>query len=768
MLSKHTGEGSRATDRDPALTAGRATVLAGAAAIMFAASVPGWSQTTAAAGDAPVGEPLGAIEEIVVTATKRGDLGLQDVPFAVQALNSEALSALGAADFNDFFRFVPGLAVLDQGPGDKRYILRGVNSTGAGTVGLYLDEIIITGENAQDGGGRQPDVKLFDIERVEVLKGPQGTTFGSSSMSGTLRYITKKPVMGEVSARVFAALQQTDEADLGGRLEGVVNLPLAGERAALRLAGYYLEEEGYIDNLVEDAANSESTGAARAILRLLPTDSLTVDLTLMYQDMETDGPAYYNRVNYFGDPISRGEDDLRQADVARAPFLDEMIAWNATALYALDHGTITGAASFFDRETEFNRDSSFAVEVFTGGALPLLGAGRSVITQPKDRELDTFELRYASEWDSPVQILAGGFFQSETREFRSAILTTDDSGVIESEPTAILDRFVRTDIDELAFFGEVSWDIGERLTLIGGLRYFDFEIDEQARVDTGFGGGPGSGLGPALNATEDGVIFKGNIAYRVTPDNQIYFRVAEGFRSGGTNDTTAAEIADVTIPAQFDSDDLINYELGSKNGFRDGRVTANAAVYFIDWSEIQIQDQATDGQLTFPFRGNGGGADIWGIELDAQFRPLDGLDLGVALSYTEAELSEDNPVPSSGLDGDAVPYVPEWTASLRADYSWPLERWSARAGVGGDLSYIDERNTEFRPDNPLFVKLDSYALLNLRASLEWERWKAGLIVQNATDDDTVVDVFRIVPGLTPTGFIENWPRTFLLTLERTF
>ncbi len=708
---------------------------------------------------------MASLEEVVVTATKRGGMAIQDVPFAVQSLDGQELSSRGAVDFNDYFRLVPGLAVFDQGPGDKRIILRGVNSVGAGTVGLYLDEVIITGENAQDGGGRQPDIKLFDIERVEVLKGPQGTTFGSSSMSGTIRYITRKPDSGEINGYASADLRQTENASLGWSAEAAINVPIVEGKAAVRVAGTYFSNKGYIDNQVIDGANSEETGAVRALLRLTPTDDLTIDLTAMYQDLETDGPSFFNREDLFGNPLSTDSDNLESADVTEAPFSDEIQAYNATIEYRMDHGSVTGTASFFSRDTVFNRDSSGALAAFIG-ADPLTN-GRSVITQPKDRELQTYELRYASNWDWPVQMLAGVFYQAEDRFFRSAILSASN-GVIDDNPMVFLDRTVSTSIDEFAFFGEVSVDITDRFTITGGIRYFDFSIDEQAVAVRAFGGGPGAGPGPELSASEDGVIFRGNLSYRLTDENQLYFNVAEGFRSGGTNDQTAAAIADVTIPAQFNSDSLVSYELGSKNSFMDGRLTINLAGFFIDWSNIQLQDQATDGQLTFPFRGNGGGADILGAEVEALIKPINGLDLGLSVAYTNAELGEDNPVPSTGLDGDELPYVPEWTFSLTGDYYWTAPQWGVNFNVGGDLSYIDSRNTELRPTNPFFLALDDYALLNLRAGVEWDSWRVNFIVNNVTDNNTVIDVFRIVPGVTPDGFIQNRPRTFILGLRKSF
>lgn len=703
------------------------------------------------------GTAFAQIEEVVVTASKRGSENLQDVPFSVQALSGERLDAAGAADFNDFFRLVPGLAVFDQGPGDKRIILRGVNSTGAGTVGLYLDEVIITGENAQDGGGRQPDIKLFDIDRIEVLKGPQGTTFGSSSLSGTIRYITNKPDLRERSAELagtFKDIRGSD--DISGQAEASLNLPLIEDRLAIRLAGYYLNEDGFIDNRFARGVNSDETAAGRFSLLFTPSDQFSVSLMAMIQNMESDGPAYFNRVDGTGAPLPPNT----QADLSANPFDDEITLYNATVEYHAPLGVVTATASRFERDTVFNRDASLVI------------GPNSVITQPKDREVDSYEVRFASGWDGPLQTLIGVFAQNEDRFFQSRIFPSDPvTGEFTEVPGFSLDRNVTTAVDEVAVFAEASFDITDRLTLTGGLRWFDFDIEEIADAVQGFGGDPDAGIGPRLDASESDVIAKVNLSWRASDAVLLFGQWSQGFRSGGTNDQTAAQIANVTIPQGFGSDSLDNYEIGVKSDWLDGRFIANASFYYIDWSDIQIQDQAQnpdDPSQFFPFRANGGGADIFGAEFELIANPVAGLNIALVGSWNDAELSEDNPIPSSGMDGDPIPYTPEWTFTLSGDHTWPLGFRNLDGNVGLDISYVDDRTTELRPDNPLNVGLDSYALVNARAGIAAATWSATLSVNNVFDDNTVIDVFRIIPGLTPDGFIPLQPRNVSLTLRKTF
>jgi len=708
-----------------------------------------------------------ALEEVVVTATKRGAMNLQDTPFSVQAMTGEKLADVSAMDFNDFFRFVPGLAVFDQGPGDKRIVLRGVNAVGAGTVGIYLDEIIITGENAQDGGGRQPDIKLFDLDRVEVLKGPQGTTFGSSSLSGTIRYITNQPDLAARELEVDASMRQTERAELGGHGQFAANLPIVEDRFALRLAGYYLSEGGFIDSQIADDVNSEETFAARAIALFQATDNLSLSFTAMYQNMETDGPFYFNEVDNQGNPLP----DDTQSDVTRNPFDDEILAFNGKLEYLAEIGTFTATASRFERDTVFSRDSSLVLD-----ALGVTMDGRSVITQPKDREVTSVEARFASEWDFPVQALIGVFAQQEERFFQSRVLPADPAtGELDETltfPTATgrsLDRNVDTEVDEIAVFGEFSWDLTARLNLTGGFRWFDIDVEEVQTALFSLFGAPGSGMGPELSFSESDVIGRVNLSYAFTDDVMAFAQWGQGFRAGGVNDPGAAALVGATIPQGFGSDSLDNLELGVKSTLWGGRLQANASIYYTDWADIQLQAQA-EGQAgaQFPFRTNGGAAEILGVELDVNARPIDALELGLTAAWTDAQLSEDNPDPSTGLDGDRIPYVPEFTVSLTGRYERPLQALDAMGFVGGDVFYVDERTTELNSTIPGFLKLDDYAIVNLRAGMERGDWSATFSVNNVFDDDTRIDVFRIITGLTPDGFIPQRPRTFILSLSKRF
>ena len=723
------------------------------------------------------------LEEIVVTATKRGSTLIQDIPLSIQAISGDSLRETGALDFNDYYRQIPGLSVVDQGPGDKRYIIRGIRSAGAGTVGLYFDEIVVTGNMLTTDGGRSVDIKLFDMDRIEVLKGPQGTTFGSSSLSGAIRWIPAYPDMNKASFDIGAGLSSTRYSDgLSYTVDGMVNIPVVKDRAALRFAAIKVDNEGYIDNRFREDANDDDTEALRGILAVQVTDALKFSLLGMHQDSKTHARAGWmdQEIDLPASPTLNGGPvpKFYNTDLSDAGFNDKTNMFNIKLEYAKDWGTVIATSSMFQRDTDLNRDASAEIEIITRLAFPADGSGQSFIIQPQEREVLTNEIRFASSWDSPFQVLIGGFRQAEERFFRSKVITVDPvTGKITPDSIALLDRTVSTEVDEMAVFGELSWEVTEQLTLTGGLRWFDFDLVENAAAVTGFPGRPGSGPGPQLKFGEKDVIFKANLSYELTESILTYFQFAQGFRSGGPNDQTAASIAGVTIPAGFGSDSVDSYEAGFKTAWSDNRLILNGSFYFLDWTDIQARQQATaPGGLTFSYRGNGGAAEVLGIELQAQAYPVEGLQLGFSFSYNDAQLTEDVPIPSNGMKGDDIPHVPEFTYSLNGRYERPVGGgWTGF--IGGDLSWVDDQTSQLRPTFITFRKMDSYSVLNMRAGLEGNDWSAVLSVDNVLDEDeTLAYIFnggnqpsRLGrDGWVPPGMVRPWPRMVSFTLRKSF
>jgi iron complex outermembrane receptor protein len=735
-------------------------LFACAAACLLTPSV--WAQATSvqATGTQPTG-----LEEIVVTATKRQE-NIQDTPIAVQAFSGAQLSAINAIDVDDWAHLVPGLATQSNGAsGDKRYAIRGVNAAGAGTVGLYLDDVVITGENSQDGGGQAPDIMLFDMDRVEVLKGPQGTTFGSSSMTGTIRFITAKPNLSEFSGSVGAGYRETQGGGVGSQVDSMVNLPILTDRFAIRLAGFYLDNPGYISNQFEKDANETKIKAGRASAKFAFTDELTLSAMAMTQNTKADAPDYYNSENFNFQPI--GQPRFYQDIYAREPTGNNMNMYEIALEDKASYGTYTVTASRFDRSFEYTRDSSAVVNLYLD--LPIDTTGRSVIDYPKNRDVASYEVRFASSWQSPIQVLVGGFFQNEQRHFESHVVTADANGYVDPTPTVLLDRTQDDTIREKTVFAEVSWAITDQWKLTLGGRRYDISDLQLSDAIVSFGGGPGGGPGPALEATNVGQIGKANLSYTPIEHVLLYAQVAQGFRPGGVNDQTAAAIAGVTIPAGFASDSLINYELGAKTSWLDNRLVGNGAVYYIDWSKIQIQEQATSGSSTFPYTGNAGRATVKGVELELEAIPLPGLQVGAYFNYNQAELAGDIPNPSQGLVGDPIPYVPKTTFTLTGNYEWPLGVREMSGTVGADYSYISARNSALQTDPASFVEVfPAYETTTIRAGVKTDRWLALVNLANVFNNTATIADTTVQQGLYPQANIPNRPRTLSITFRSKF
>ena len=708
------------------------------------------------------------LSEVVVTASKRGNETILDVPVAVQAMTGEALQQAGAVDFNDYFRQIPGLSVFDQGPGDKRYIIRGINAAGASAVGLFLDEIIFTDENAQDGGGREPDLRLFDIDRVEVLKGPQGTTFGSSALSGVIRYIPKKPDLDAFDASTRAAI--TSEEDSGGvgvNTEAAVNVPVVADTFALRASGYYTHTPGYINNKFEAGVNDDHTWASRLMGLLKMSDSATLNMLYMYQDAETGGNPYYNQVDYFGNPLP----PLTQANLVRTAFHDRMQMGELKYEQVLDTGTLTVVATGESRHTAFIRDASQSTQLLFGLPSPDAPGVLTTIVEPKDRTVYDFEARFASKLQGPWQYLVGVFAQRERRTFGQYIYSANSAGYIDPSagvlfgPVQFIDIY-RTHIDEQAVFGELTWSVTDKLKLIGGARVFRFGHTFQPDEPIAFVDAPGPGVGPETTSSEKSAIGRFNASYTFTQDAMAYLQIAQGYRPGGSNDRAGASIEGASIPAGFTSDSLINYEVGYKQAAFNRRLIVTAAAYLINWHNIQEQLQAplaNNPGATFPYIGNGGGARAYGTELEVDVIPVERLTLGFTSGFTSAKVTRS--VPGGGNAGDAMPYVPRFTASLSLNYTIPLAT-DLNALVGGDASYTDSRKTDFPENTGNYFPLAPNTIVNFHTGVAGETWQCELLVKNVFNNDTYVDVFSVLPGLTTPGYIPNPPRALWLQVNK--
>ncbi|HKU15130.1 MAG TPA: TonB-dependent receptor [Steroidobacteraceae bacterium] len=710
----------------------------------------------------------GVLGEVLVTASKRGATSVLDTPIAIQAITGEQLQAQGVTQFADYARSISGMSFEDQGPGDKKIVLRGMQSTGAATTGLYFDDLVITGNNRQDGGGRQPDPRLVDMERIEVLKGPQGTLYGAGSMSGTIRMITNKPDPNETAGSVHANASYTAHAtDPNYDYDAMLNLPIVEGKLAMRVVGYQSSLAGFIDDpmLGREGVNNARVSGGRVALRWLITDDLTLDAMWLNQNTNSHGAAYYQPLFGLYEQHNNTESDWEE----------KMNAYNVALNWKLDSGSVTWSASRMDRDLFYRFPGARILCTLNAAGFPrstcwdpnsnpTLVQFRASADQPQDRSIEVSELRYASDWDSPFQVVGGLFYQKEENNFTSRITDVNELGErLIGREHYNSNRIVNNSIAQKAAFGELSYSITDALIATVGVRTFQFRVNEK-----------GQNLVTRTRAVEqppvftksesEDTTFKYNLKYNFTPDRMVYLNYAEGFRSGGNNEP---DMATGTVLPPYDSDSVKSYEIGAKGAFLNGSLQVDLAAYFMDWQDLQARVSAGIPGSQALMLGNVGSAEIEGLEAGLQAIPFDiDLTLGGNVTFLDAKLTEDGPfgppnaqgvrAPLAGLDGDRIPNVPEFSGSVFASYGFDVASWESTARL--DYQYVGNSYSDFNPTKPVYTKQGDYSLVNLRMAFERNQYKFELFANNLLDEKAIVsssiDVRR------PLEIIPLRPRTF--------
>jgi outer membrane receptor protein involved in Fe transport len=737
----------------------------------LAASAPGMIIGTASA-QAPAAGPIprvAALEEVVVTSRKRGEEKLQDLPATITALSGSQLEALGAIDFDQFAYLVPGLTFQDEGAGQKRYIMRGVRSAGQEQVAVYYDEVPVPGIQSASGdsGSQTTDLKLFDLERIEALKGPQGTTFGANSQSGTVRFITSKPRMDDVESRVKLGASAVNNGDEGGNFYGMFNAPLVEDRLAVRAVAYFDREGGYVDNVrlgVQDMNWRETTGF-RALLRFMPREDITIDAMAWIEERDIGGSDRYNPFDSFSDspdnPDFRANDltpltdirnisffrtgDLLNGDYTRTEMPDDQNIYSLTLNWDLDWSTLVATGSFYERDFAFKRDSTWVLlrlgvrpEPEDADDPPAVRPDflPALTDQTQDIEQKAFEIRLNSKPGPAFQWLAGYFNRERESSFRSYVPVVDPvtgrtfdpgfppTGFIGPVPNTGIEgclpcvtaRVNDRSIDEQAFFGELSYAITDQVEVMAGARWFEVEQSDLGLTTfpfTLFTTPPPPAADPR-QFSENETLTKFQVSYKATDNVLFYALASQGFRLGGTNQQGI-----VAVPLGYRSDEIWNYELAAKTRLFDGRMLFNVALFDIDWKDIQVSGRDPTG--AFGFLGNAGAAEIQGIELDVQSQLTDAFSFTLNASHlVKHELTEDqitDEVVAPGRAGDELPFVPDFTAGATAQYraALPVSGWEG--SIIGEYAYRGESNSEFSTASRFNRIQHDYSIVNLRAGV---------------------------------------------------
>ncbi|HLT90352.1 MAG TPA: TonB-dependent receptor [Woeseiaceae bacterium] len=727
--------------------------------------------------------PTRELEEIVVTAQKR-EQTLLEIPQSITVVDGQLLRRQQADNFEDYLSLVPGLSLQSATPGNTRITLRGVNTGGvASTVGVYVDEVPFgSSSGLANAAILAGDFDTFDVARLEVLRGPQGTLYGASSLGGVIRFVTNAPDTREFRFRAEAGLENVAEGDLGWAARSFVNIPLS-ERFAVRASGFYRAESGFIDSIgnnpipsLTDPANNIVDGSlvledlnetdvfGGRVSALFDTGGVfSAQLTALFQDIEADGSANFEGDFDTYEPLYGG---LVKTQYHRDLTDTEYRIYSGLLNWELGAGTLLSSTSY----------STFAQHIQDDAALfPVPPALAQVATlfygDPATRPLSviqkqitgtdkfTQEFRFTSPDGEVFEWLAGAFYTREKsridpQDFFAVEAGTDD---IAEDIPVLLSGQVHSEYEEYAAFGNATWYLTERFEINFGGRASRNEQSASQVLDLS---GLGAGVVAFDEATSSEDVFTWSVGPRfsLNDDTSVYARIATGYRPGGPNVLPPG--APPGTPATYDSDTLTSYEAGLKGDW--ANLSLDVAVFFLDWEDIQLFAQINDVGVN----ANGGTAESRGIELNAAVRPLDGLTLSLNGAWIDTELTQDTDPIVGGVSGDSLPWTPELSATFAADYEWQVAG-DVTAWVGGDVSYTGTRTADFgqRDANGAIRELPSYTTLDLRAGFDTGSWFFELYARNLTDERGITSLFGpdvVANGAAGIAIIR--PRTVGLTV----
>ena len=715
------------------------------------------------------------LEEVIVTATRRAE-SIQDIPINITALSSNLIERERLSNLSDIARRVPGLTVVDQGPRSGNILtVRGLNvdslgatettvgNSGGDTVGTYLGEIPV-----------YVDLKLNDMERIEVLIGPQGTLYGAGTLGGAVRYIPNRPDPDGMSLEVRGDVYDLNKSgDLGYETGATLNLPIIDGRLALRASIDYEDDPGFIDydylvreagvsnpqpdlnnpeerraNLKrKDDVNDAEITSGRLALRYVG-DRLDGNLTYYYQKAEIGG----RQVNHSD---SFGTGDYVAAHRFEEPIDRKNELLSLELVVDLGFAELTSATGYSEYNENGNRDQTDLLLSFEYG-YELFPSFSSFTREDQNEDRFNQELRLVSTGDGPLNWIVGGFYNDYevdqiNREWTPNFdkFAVAELGGVQLRPDALeYYEVLEDDLEERAVFGELGYHVTDDWQVTIGARWFKFENDATQGFDlplletTFFGRTPVDLIDPFLqqnDVDDDDVILKFNTSYHFTDEIMAYFTVSEGYRLGGLNsvppctDLVEGEQNVCALPDEIliESDTTVNYELGWHTQWGDNLIF-NGALFFIDWDDIQIADFTQNGSI--PIISNGGTAESMGVELSTQWYLTDNFSLMGSYAYTNAELTEDAPGLVDGedaFDGDRLAGTPEHQVYAAANYAIPLE--------GGSQVELDYSMT-FTSDVYTRVglrangeELSSFALHNVSATWFKDAWRVTLYADNVFD-----------------------------------
>lgn len=703
------------------------------------------------------------VEEVIVNVQHRQEK-LQNVPVSVTRYSDSEIVNLGVSDFSDIAASTPGVTLAKTGIGGARYFIRGLGQVTVNqspTTGIYFDNTPL--QVRTSFGVAQVDPRLFDIQTVEVLRGPQGSLFGSSSMGGAIRIISNQPDVENFGAEIGLLGSSTKDGGNNGTLSGVINIPLGSNLSGLRVATQIVRQDGFIDdvrpttndifanidNVIEDIDDIHSD-ALRASYKISPSKIFDITASVLYQDQHADQQRQSVDLTFPGGVEARSV--ARYMDTFTD---DETAIYSLTStldLLILGGISIVSATSYMDRQV----NNVFDLSPFGNGGIEQnfpkdaqFSDRRFVVGLFGDTDIKQFsqEFRFTSTWQSQWQYLVGLFYKDVENSTRSERIITESFGAA-ADPI-IRDSANLFEEQEVALFGELSRELSDtvKITFGGRLFYFDHE---EARRQFGVGGEVrgSSDFDFSDSGDESGFSPRAVISYTPNKDSHFYVNYSAGFRSGGINapivDDVCSPAARVrlgipALPDPYESDRAKSTELGTKLKFLEGRISVSASAYTTDWEDYQLSVQQDCGgnSAIAVFTANAGDVSIDGYEFEVAAYPVNQLRLAAGFGYTDAVFDGvSNPdLQARGIEpGSRLFDVPEYTWNLQIEYSAAIND-AIEAYAFSSAHYVDESESGFgegesptRPD---------YTLVNARFGVSWKNWDTSLFIDNVTDENAI-------------------------------
>jgi iron complex outermembrane recepter protein len=687
-----------------------------------------------------------ALQEIVVSATRVGEESVQKIPMAISVVSPAALDAKGLGGVADFVGQLPSVNMQSVSPGENVIDMRGlvtseVNPTNAqqrSLVALYLDDASIGQE------GFNPDLHVYDLERIEVIRGPQGTLYGAGSMAGTIRLITKKPDPTSFFGDADVSVSQTDHGGTNTSERAMINLPLIDDRLAARLVLFRSDDSGYIDNieLHERDSNPAYATQERLAIRWLPLDTLTIDAS-----------ATFARLNALGrDTVYPALGSYTYESLNPEQLSDYFKLYNVTADWDLAFAHLISSTSYTQREIA-EYESFEAIDEFLltpGTRLPAINDNANSIHKFQE------ELRLVSRPDQALRWITGAYFERDSQFYPQNLVSPGFDSTFGAEigdptfnsqtaygtpaPNTPFYGTINLLEKQFALFGEATYPILPQLDLTLGARYFNFK-DDFNLFFTGIAGAiapgdPDTGSGEQKSS---GVNPRGVLSFKITDQVMVYGEAARGFRYGGVNEPApvtfcATQLAAIGLkesPEAFGPDHLWSYTLGEKGTFADGRLVMNVDGFYIDWDDVQTIHNLSCG---YNFTENAGKVKSRGIEWDSQVRATSALTLGLSGSFTDA--TANGPIPNLGAaDGDRAPFFPRTIITVTGEYSIPLPE--GKLVLSADYTYRSNEFTDFSPSAFDYLEIPSSVLLNGSLGYITDRWSVSLYGTNLTNNHLV-------------------------------